>query len=277
MASTAATVASLHKIAEGREAEIFAWGDHAVLRLLREPGGMPRLAREAAAMAAARAVGVAVPEPRGFATVDGRPGLIMERVTGEDLLTQIGRRPWTVFTGARATGRLHAAVNRTVAPPSLPALREDLARRIARVELPEHLRTFALEQLAALPDGDRLCHGDFHPGNVLAGKRGAVIIDWPNVTRGDPDADLARTLLMLALGDPPPGAPLLIAKFVDVARGLFESGYRRAYIAARTPDWDSVRRWQVVRAADRLADGIEVERPKLLRRLDAAYAERDAR
>ena len=28
---------SLRKIAEGREAEIFAWGDHAVLRLLRNP------------------------------------------------------------------------------------------------------------------------------------------------------------------------------------------------------------------------------------------------
>ena len=60
----------------------------------------------------------------------------------------------------------------------------------------------------SLPDGDRLSHGDFHPANILMDGDEPVIIDWSNVTRGDPAADVARTLVILESGEPPPGTPL---------------------------------------------------------------------
>src|SRR2546421_1390947 len=85
----------LKKIAEGREAEIFAWDEGYVLRLLREAGPLNRLELEAAAMQAARSAGVAVPAVREITTVLGRPGMIMERVDRIDMLTLIGRKPRT--------------------------------------------------------------------------------------------------------------------------------------------------------------------------------------
>jgi len=33
-------------------------------------------------------------------------------------------------------------------------------------------------KIADLPTGLSTCHGDFHPGNVLLGKTGPMLIDW---------------------------------------------------------------------------------------------------
>ncbi|MHB8516340.1 MAG: phosphotransferase family protein [Dehalococcoidia bacterium] len=261
----------LEKIAEGREAEIYAWEPGAVLRLLRDAGDTSRLAHEAAAMRAAAACGVPVPAVRGLVMASGRPGMVMERIDGHDLLTGVGRRPWTLFRAARLTGQLQARLHDVVAPDELPALRESVRQRIGRSVLPEHLRTLALATLDALPDGDRLCHGDFHPGNIIDGARGPIVIDWPNATRGAPDADVARTLLLLRLGAPPPGSPLLVRYLTDAARRIFLSRWAAAYRGVRRPDEDALARWEVVRAAERLAEGIEGERWALLRLLERRY------
>ncbi|TMA37195.1 MAG: aminoglycoside phosphotransferase family protein, partial [Deltaproteobacteria bacterium] len=43
--------------------------------------------------------------------------------------------------------------------------------------------------LETLPDGDQLCHGDMHPGNIMLSRRGPMVIDWTNARRGHPAAD----------------------------------------------------------------------------------------
>src|SRR5258706_247313 len=47
----------------------------------------------------------------------------------------------------------------------------------------------ALGILDTMSDGDRLAHGDLHPGNVLLAEPGPVLIDWADATRGDAVAD----------------------------------------------------------------------------------------
>ena len=50
-----------------------------------------------------------------------------------------------------------------------------------------------LEAIAEMPDGDRLCHGDFHPLNILGDTADPLIIDWPDARRGEPAADVCRS------------------------------------------------------------------------------------
>src|SRR4051794_29988965 len=59
----------LKRIAEGREAEIFAWEPGKVLRRLRTDGGHARLETEARAMRIARDAGVPVPAVYDVVTV----------------------------------------------------------------------------------------------------------------------------------------------------------------------------------------------------------------
>lgn len=259
------TTAGLTKIAEGREAEIFAWRDGTVLRLYRDDRALPHIEREAAAMRAAAAAGVRVPAVAGIETVDGRPGLVMERIDGSDLLSIVGKRPWLVWPLGALSGRLHAALHGVVAPPALEPHREMLRRRIAGSPLvPAEVRQRALAALETLPDGDRICHNDFHPGNVIHTASEPVIIDWTNSTRGDPTADFVRTDLMIRTGDVPPGAPLVIRAGAHFARGLMRQSYLRAYRRVRRIDVDLAARWLLPVAANRLVDNIESERRTLL-------------
>ncbi|MDO8611418.1 MAG: phosphotransferase [Dehalococcoidia bacterium] len=261
----------LRKIAEGREAEMFAWEDGAILRLLRDPGAQARNQLQAAAIEAARSRGVRVPAVLGATTVMGRPGLIMERIAGPDLLTLIGRRPWAVFRVGRICGEVHAQLHEVQAPRLIPSMKDTLKRRIETTgPLPQHLAEFALAALDGLPEGDALCHGDFHPGNILLAGETPVLIDWTNAMRGDPAADVARTWLMLRLGEAPPGTSFALRALARVGRSLLVTLYLRSYRRARPLDMGTVRRWEIPVAAARLAEGIEEEVPRLLALLERA-------
>lgn len=266
-------VTDLERIAAGREAEIFAWGDGKVLRLFREDRSREAVEREAAALAAVRAALPNVPAPGDCVEVDGRIGLVMERIDGPNLFDVIAQQPYRVRAIGAETGRLHAAINGIAAPPSLITTRERMHASIARSDaVPERLRAYLLDIVASLPEGDRLCHGDFHPGNVLRSDRGPTVIDWVNATRGDPAGDFARTSLMLDVGAPPPDAPALIRIGASFARRLMSHAYRRAYLAQRPLDPALVARWRIAHAGLRLTERIAEERPKLLAMLERATA-----
>jgi aminoglycoside phosphotransferase (APT) family kinase protein len=261
-------------IGEGREAEIFAWDDDTVLRLPRPTSVWTRVEQEAEAMRAAAAGGVPVPRVHGTTTYDGRIGLIMQRVDGPDLITLMGKRPWSIPRAARMVGRGQAVMHQVVAPSDLRRVRDVARVKIETADdLPADLAEFALTTLDALPDGDRLCHGDFHPGNVLLGSSGPAVIDWTDAARGDPAADLARTRLLLRQGAVQEYMPALIRRLQAYGRGFFYRLYLRAYQGARPIDAGLVDRWEIVRAADRVKEGIEVEQPALLDLLERRASE----
>jgi aminoglycoside phosphotransferase (APT) family kinase protein len=256
------------RIGEGREAEILEAGDGRVLRLLWSAEREPWLDREEAALRAASAAGAPVPTVYERMTQDGRPGLVMERLDGPDLLTRLGTRPWTVVAAGRMLGHVHARLHEVSAPAELPDLkdniRELLERRAQRV--PADLAAEACERLAELPDGDRICHGDYHPANVLLTTDGPRVIDWAGASRGDPIADVCRTQLIVELGEVPQAAPALVRRLDYVGRSLLLRSYLRAY---GRPDRLLIARWTRVLAIARLAEGIDAERTSLLNLLGA--------
>jgi len=195
----------------------------------------------------------------------------MERVDGPDVLTVLGRRPWTLVSAGRMLGRIHAEINDVPAPPVLPDARIDLRERIEMASdlLPGPARARALGVLAGLPDGDRLCHGDFHPGNVIATREGPRVIDWNLAARGDPAGDVARTRMIVRLGEPPPGVSAVIRVGERFGRPLLVGGYLRAYRRSRPIDDATLDRWEVAHAAARLAERIESEYQTLIRLIES--------
>jgi aminoglycoside phosphotransferase (APT) family kinase protein len=255
----------LEKVGEGREAEIFALGDGSVLRLMRDPGSAVIAEREAGAIAAARRVGAAAPRVHELVTVEGRPGMVQDRVEGRDMLTDLNRRPWSLGAAARSLGRLHARIHEATASDPVPELKQAIRERLEGSDLvPAHIVRFALAELDVLPAGDRLCHGDLHPGNVISGPRGTAIVDWTGATHGDPAADVARTRWLVRSGAPPPGASTLTRILIRAGRDGFDRLYLRAYRRERELDLAAVDRWGPVLAAERLTHGIDAERAALI-------------
>lgn len=142
----------------------------------------------------------------------------------------------------------------------IPPLREKLERKLrAAKPLPERLRTAALEALEKMPEGDRLCHGDFHPGNILLSQPEPVIIDWIDSSIGNPLADVARTTI-LALGSAATN-PSRSARWGVLATHTL---YLRRYFQLRSGGRDEYHRWLPIVAAARLSEGITELEPWLL-------------
>lgn len=253
------------RLGVGREAEVYAWGDDAVIKLYRPGFGGYRA--EAAALAALEGHHIA-PSLVDVVHHDSRTGLVLERIVGEDMLTLLQRQPWRVHGLARALAEAHLAIHDVQAPADLPDVRQILAAGVEAADLPRELRGFALRILDGLPSGDRLCHGDYHPGNVMVGADRVSVIDWPNAARGVPESDHARALLLLRWADPLPGTSLVARGLTAAGRSLLAGAYTRAYTRAhvrgsrRSPQ--HVESWLVAHVAARLSEGIEAERPKLL-------------
>jgi hypothetical protein len=249
-------------IAEGRTAEVYAWDAGHVLKLYREwcpPDWVDHEARVAHAVTEA---GIPTPAAGEIVAVNGRRGLIYERVSGSSMLDDLNRHPWLLFKHGRALAELHVQINR-LSITGLPSYKGGLehAIRVAR-SLPDDLRQRGLSALENLPDAQTLCHGDFHPGNVLLTAQGPIVIDWMTAKSGSPWADVARSSLLLTIG--PKGAGNMISPALRLAIGLFHRLYLNRYQAIAPDAGGELGRWKAVTAAARLAEQIEPEREALI-------------
>ena len=103
-----------------------------------------------------------------------------------------------------------------------------------------------------MPAGDQLCHGDFHPGNIMVTDRGPVIIDWMTASRGTGCGDVARTAIILEAATPPEGTPM--RWLLEWIRKRFLATYFKTYFQVRPLDRDSFAAWRAIMAANFLAD-----------------------
>jgi Ser/Thr protein kinase RdoA (MazF antagonist) len=253
------------RLSEGREAQVYARDADTVVKLYRP--GFTGHRSESLALAALDGYTVA---PRLIGTVHcgGRVGLVLERLAGSDMLALLQRQPWRVFSLARMMAAAHLAVHNVLAPPQLPDLRAVLAARIRNADLPGSLEAFALNVLDGLPAGDRLCHGDYHPANVLVDGDRTQVIDWTAATRGVPQADYARTIVLLRWAEPLPGTPLATRLLLATGRTAFTRAYARAHRHGASDASHQVEQWLTVHAAARLSEGIAAERTGLTRYLE---------
>lgn len=243
-------------LGQGREAEVFGLPDGSVLKLLR--GAEQSADREVAALTAVADADALVPRVLGRMAVGDRPGILLQRVDGPDLLSLVGSRPWLMRRAGSVMADVHARLLARAAPAALPDLREELSHRI-RSATPADLAPWVLSILDDLPSGDRLCHGDLHLGNILGRLDAPVVIDWGDASRGDPVADVANTWLLHRMGQPPPGTPLYLRAAIPLARGVVVSRYLNEFRRRHPFDSGAFRRWQIVRVAARFYAGIAEE------------------
>lgn len=241
-------------LATGRTAEIHAWEDGQVLKLFHnwfEPGDIEFEQRMAQAV---HASGLPVPAAGEILRVNDRLGLVYERLDGPSMWEMLGRHPWRVLRYARQTAELHAEMHANATRPAIPSQRRRLEHKIRHADpLPAAHKEAVLSALARLPDGTSICHGDFHPGNILLTPSRAVVIDWIDASLGNPLADVARTSV-IALGAA--ASSQVPKRAMKVFVRLFHAVYLRHYFRLRPGGEDEYRRWLPVVAAARLSENI---------------------
>jgi aminoglycoside phosphotransferase (APT) family kinase protein len=253
-------------LATGGTAEVFALDERRVLKLYWRGASALAPEREAERAWAAHAAGAPCPAVLEVIPVHDRFGVVFERARGQPMLKSMLAEPHRAEALVRDLGRLHAQLHARTCD-ALPSQREHLGPRIALSPLNHRLRSAILAELARLPDADTLCHGDFHPGNVLLTSRGPCIVDWFDAVRGHPAADVARTLLLLQYARAPRGAALESARKELI--GVYLDEYRRL----REMPSETLDAWTLPVAAARLAEPIAgAERATLLRLIGSMLA-----
>jgi len=164
------------------------------------------MTREARVMEYVRSQGFPVPGVEEVS--DDGLSMVMERIEGADMVSQMSKRPWTI----PRQGRLLA----------------DLHRRLHGLPAPDWLGD------APVGRGNRILHLDLHPLNVMISPTGPVVIDWTGASRGDPAVDVATAWVLMAAAEVPTGR--LIATVLGRARSLLVKSFIRSF------DLDEVRR-----------------------------------
>jgi Ser/Thr protein kinase RdoA (MazF antagonist) len=240
------------RLGSGNVAEAFEYGPH-VLKLYRYADARSAAFIEAATLSMLTDHGLPTPRVHEVGMFEGRWGLVMDRAAGETLAHFTEGGIALAPGGFEEMLRLHRLIHAET-DPRLPALTARLRYRIARIEgIEEALRGRLLERLAELPDGDRLCHGDFHPFNIVGAPGSAMVIDWLDAANGPPAADVARSYTLIA-----------------GAAEDFATSYLAAYAAAAGMDPAEIMAWVPVVAAARLVhENADVnERARLLAMID---------
>lgn len=256
-------------IGYGRTAEIYAWHETQILKLFYDWFELENIEHEAWISRTIHASGLPTPAVGEIIRIRDRYGLIYERIYGESMWKMVQHKPWNALRYARRCAEFQAAIHSITIPMDLPSQRRILEHNIQRADtLSAHLQSKALTILEAMPDGDRLCHGDFWPGNILVSAQGERIIDWIHASYGNPLADLAWTT-NLTLGFTKTSQakrPFLSyspSKFRAIKNSLLQffcrvcfPAYLNYYFKLCPGDREEYHRWLPVIAAARLSDHI---------------------
>ena len=187
------------KIGEGAYSDVHAWAPGQVLKLFK--AGFPRRVSwwEARMTRAVFAAGGPAPEVFDEVTLEGRFGIVLNRLDGPTLL-QLTRGGAMTFGQA---GAIHASVclsvHKTPPPPDVVFLRDSMdgSLRFSGGIVPKHIATGILALIERLRPGDGLCHGDLHPDNVIMTADGPRLIDWIGAVRAPAAFDLACCHILL--------------------------------------------------------------------------------
>ena len=249
--------------AEGRTAEIYLWDDQHILKLYRDWCPRDWVDYEAWIAHAVHEAGIPSPQVGEVVEMDGRRGLIYERLEGVSMLQDMNARPWRLWRHARSLAELQAAVHEK-SVPGLPSYKERLRYDIHRTsQLTEDLRNKAFAMLDALPNGQSLCHGDYHPANIFLTRHGPMVIDWMTACSGSPWADVARTSLILSIGAKSAGKQ--VSPFIRLAIRVYHRAYLNRYYTLNSGNAEELTRWSPVIAAARLNEDISLEREPLIK------------
>ncbi|HKW92843.1 MAG TPA: phosphotransferase [Methylomirabilota bacterium] len=226
-----------------------AWSGPLILRVLSPKHDPARALRERATQNAV--AGLGYPAPRVLSVCAAREPLgaaflVMERAAGRPLLD--AQRLGVSRLLAESHARLHALDPE----PLLRALdaegraadgafdRETVGYGAHLAALDRRIRKGPLGGLskgmawllARAPTVSRwaICHGDFHPQNLLVEHgRLAAVLDWPNLVVAEPEYDVASTRVILTCTPIELAAPPALRPLVTVLRPIMVARYLARY------------------------------------------------
>ncbi len=181
-------------IGVGFTATVYEWEEGKVLKLFRQDFSKESIEIEFRNAMAVRNLPFSKPKAHELISLDGRLGIVYDLLEGESLLD------WVLRTGDLEQCAIYMAeLHKSILPIHVVNVDDykDFLRYFISMNPDTSTREEALRKLDRLPDGNTLCHGDFHPGNILLNQGTTGIIDFMNICHGHHLYDVARTVFLV--------------------------------------------------------------------------------
>lgn len=198
-----------------------------------------RILAEAATHAKIEETGLDVPKILEVTKAEGKWAIVSEFIAGKTLERLMDEEPEKRGEYMNRFVETQLRINSTKAR-GLAKLKERVEESLFEAGLSSATLYDLHMRLESLPQGDKICHGDFAPSNVIEAEGGAdYVVDWSRAAQGAPEADAARTYLLFWLNGEIDGA----------------EEYLELYCAKSGVQKSAVQAWIPLRAAERLAAG----------------------
>jgi len=242
-------------IAKGNTAEIYLY-DSKVVKLFKEYLPDTESINEAKKQKYAYSCGLSVPNVFEVTKIQNRQAIIMEYVKGDSvgdlLLNNLNEAEYYISICVNEQKKIHAI---RVNTDEMEAMRERLERQIKSVhKLDKKQKESILNKLHSIKFEPRLCHGDFHPFNLILNEKNVNIIDWVDACSGDIRADVFRTYLLYA------------QSYIELAEM-----YLRIYCSTTDLTRDEIFQWAPIMIAARFSEKVSPQNEVYLNKLLNQY------
>ena len=177
-------------IAKGNTAEVFDYAKGMICKLFYV--GYPVESVKVEFHNATLLYELELPVPKCYEQIyiNNRHGLLYEKIEGTDLINYLmDKTKYSMVVSTLAN--IHKELLNHECK-LLPTYKDFIRKTIDDKDI-----NF-ISHLDELPDGNTLCHGDFHPGNIMIDSNGRIkVIDFMNLCRGPREYDIARTYYLV--------------------------------------------------------------------------------
>ncbi|PAK55758.1 aminoglycoside phosphotransferase family protein [Paenibacillus sp. 7541] len=257
----------MKQIGQGRTADIFEHheDENMIIKLYKRSFPEDAINQEFQISNLVYSLGINTPQPIELIQLDHRKGIIFRRISGVSLLKIMGKSPLSINKHSRKLATLHHNLHGHHVVGELRQQKNVLSNNIKSASaLTESEKNIIIDYLEKLPhDNNRLCHGDYHPDNVMVGEEN-WIIDWMTGMYGNPAGDVARSVILLSTGTMPNGTSKHINSVINFLRDKLKKEYVRHYIELSGLDYADIDRWILPVAAARLVEWMPKEEQEQL-------------
>lgn len=254
-------------IGQGNTAEIYKLDDNKILKLFRSGLYKGIIEREYQnGIYIQKQLLDCVPKVYEMVEINGRYGIIYQEIKGKDMLKIMFTSLWKINSYAKELAHYHLYIQKPV-KDNICTLKEKLEEDLNSVNiLSDQNIEIVKTYLKQLPEGNELCHFDFHPGNIMIANNKAFFLDWMTVCKRDACADVARTCIMLKYGEVA-HAPWIIRKLISTFQKHIYKIYIKEYLTISNRNIEDVNKWELPVAAARLRELLSENEKQVLLQL----------
>lgn len=258
------TIQPKEMIGQGNTAEIYQIDNNKIVKIYRSGFSKYAIEKEYQNSIVAMNNLEFVPKIYGRISMGDREGIVFQQIDGVDMLKKMSTDLRTIRYYSKMFAKYHSQVGCPISD-EIQTVKDKLKHDIEwEKNLSDKEKREILEYMEHLPDGNELCHLDFHPGNVMLSCDGGYLIDWMNACKGDACADIARTSILLTYGE-----VIYASKYQKLMYSLIKyltyKTYIKEYLKISGKRMEDIRKWELPVAAARLNETLtNHERQKLI-------------